>query len=162
MIWKYYKSQFNSMFFLLVNKWAKLSLHWSTSLPASRQLGSLTIEYFSQFATYENGVSEHRTNSFYAKRAKTRSRQHLVSGRVVCATEETRGRIKIILIRINNFTYSLILQDTRSAVDVSRYVLNSIMLLLTKSGPENVKCVCQSLKVNNVNVTLELILKWLF
>lgn len=32
-------------------------------------------------------------------------------------------------------------------MDVSRYVLNSILLLLTKPGPENVKCVCQTLKV---------------
>lgn len=38
-------------------------------------------------------------------------------------------------------------KDTRRAVAVSHYVLDSIMLLLTKPGPENIKCVCQTLKV---------------
>jgi hypothetical protein len=38
-------------------------------------------------------------------------------------------------------------QDSRSTVDVARFVLNSILLLLTKPGPENIKCVCQTLKV---------------
>lgn len=38
-------------------------------------------------------------------------------------------------------------QDSRNVVDVARFVLDSIMLLLTKPGPENIKCVCQTLKV---------------
>lgn len=36
----------------------------------------------------------------------------------------------------------------RVKIDVARFVLDSIMLLLTKPGPENIKCVCQTLKVS--------------
>ncbi|KAG5676043.1 hypothetical protein PVAND_005898 [Polypedilum vanderplanki] len=46
-------------------------------------------------------------------------------------------------------------EDTRSAVDVSHYVLNSIMLLLTKPGPENIKCVCQTLKLSGYDLQKE-------
>nr|QGW50644.1 ionotropic receptor 2 [Propsilocerus akamusi] len=46
-------------------------------------------------------------------------------------------------------------QDSRSAVDVSRFVLNSIILLLTKPGPENIKCVCQTLKLSGYDLQKE-------
>lgn len=46
-------------------------------------------------------------------------------------------------------------EDTRRAVDVSHYVLDSIMLLLTKAGPENIKCVCQTLKLAGYDLQKE-------
>ncbi|XP_070505505.1 polyadenylate-binding protein-interacting protein 1-like isoform X2 [Chironomus tepperi] len=46
-------------------------------------------------------------------------------------------------------------EDTRRAVDVSHYVLDSIMLLLTRAGPENVKCVCQTLKLAGYDLQKE-------
>ncbi|CAO1306542.1 unnamed protein product [Diamesa serratosioi] len=45
--------------------------------------------------------------------------------------------------------------DIKSNMDVSRYVLNSILLLLTKPGPENVKCVCQTLKLSGFDLQKE-------
>lgn len=46
-------------------------------------------------------------------------------------------------------------EDTRRAVDVSHYVLDSIMLLLTRPGPENIKCVCQTLKLAGYDLQKE-------
>lgn len=46
-------------------------------------------------------------------------------------------------------------EDTRRAVHVSHYVLDSIMLLLTRAGPENVKCVCQTLKLAGYDLQKE-------
>ncbi|CRL01072.1 CLUMA_CG014225, isoform A [Clunio marinus] len=46
-------------------------------------------------------------------------------------------------------------ENTRSTVDVARFVLNSILLLLTKPGPENIKCVCQTLKLSGYDLQKE-------
>jgi polyadenylate-binding protein-interacting protein 1 len=45
--------------------------------------------------------------------------------------------------------------DSRKIVDVARFVLDSIMLLLTKPGPENIKCVCQTLKLSGYELQKE-------
>jgi len=46
-------------------------------------------------------------------------------------------------------------EDTRSTVDVARFVLNSILLLLTKPGPENIRCVCLTLKLSGYDLQKE-------
>jgi polyadenylate-binding protein-interacting protein 1 len=45
--------------------------------------------------------------------------------------------------------------DPRNMADISRYVLNSILLLLSKHGPENIKCVCQTLKLSGYELQNE-------
>lgn len=45
--------------------------------------------------------------------------------------------------------------EDRVKIDVARFVLDSIMLLLTKPGPENIKCVCQTLKLAGYELQTE-------
>lgn len=46
------------------------------------------------------------------------------------------------------------LQEAIRNVEIADFIVYSIMLLLQKTGPENLKCVCQTLKVINPAIRL--------
>lgn len=133
-----------------VHQWTKLPVHGSTNLPPTRCIGRIARQCVQTFVAPENELQSGGEYGFHHQRCTQSTRHYIILGWIIHSIAERELFDDLVPFLDLKWLNSLILysQDGHRIGDVAKSIYKAISLLLQKTTPENIKCVCQTLKVS--------------